>query len=266
MYFTAKDAQYWYELDGEGDPVLLLHGFTSSSATWTSFIQNGATLQFITLDLPGHGKTVVNVPKTMETCCTDLIGLLNFLQISKVHLIGYSMGGRTALSFAMLYPERLHSLTLESTSPGLEQEDGQQKRITNDEKIAQKIEHEGIKSFVDFWEDLPLFQTQKMLPSHVQRKIRDERLSQSADGLSQSLRFMGTGKQPSWWGALSDLKMPVLLLAGAFDSKFIEINKAMACHIPSSELVIAENAGHAIHVEQPAFFGRIVSGFLHSIR
>ena len=56
----------------------------------------------ITIDLPGHGKTHCQTPRTMETFCKDVDELLNHLKMEKVHLLGYSMGGRTALSFTML--------------------------------------------------------------------------------------------------------------------------------------------------------------------
>lgn len=173
------------------------------------------------------------------------------MEVEKVHLVGYSLGGRTALSFAMLHPERVVSLTLESASPGLDDEDQRLGRRHRDEKLASWIKANGIHAFVNYWEELPLFSTQATLPEDVQQRIRSERLSQTAEGVAQSLLTMGTGVQPSWWGNLSSLHLPVLLLAGEQDAKFIAINRAMDEHLPVSHLHIVENAGHAIHVEQP---------------
>src|SRR5690625_7287500 len=117
MYYTVKDATYWYEVYGEGEPVVLLHGFTGSTATWSECISNWKEqFQIIVVDLPGHGKTKTQSPRTMEACCADLNLLFTSFQLDSVHLVGYSMGGRTALSFAMLYPEWIASLTLESAS------------------------------------------------------------------------------------------------------------------------------------------------------
>ncbi|MBP1950320.1 2-succinyl-6-hydroxy-2,4-cyclohexadiene-1-carboxylate synthase [Virgibacillus litoralis] len=267
MYFKVNDASYWYEIDGQGkETVVLLHGFTGTAATWTSFINDWQDhYQILTVDLPGHGKTTLGTPRTMEECCSDLIHLLNYLKLEKVHLAGYSMGGRTALSIAMLYPERIKSLTLESASPGLNSDDERKSRVNHDEKLARRIEQNGIESFVEFWENIHLFKTQKSLPNNIQNQIRDERLAQSAEGLAYSLRYMGTGKQPSWWDQLQDITIPVLLIVGAYDQKFIDINKLMSERISSSKLVIVENAGHAIHVEQPGIFGKIVNEFYNSI-
>ncbi|GAA0588317.1 2-succinyl-6-hydroxy-2,4-cyclohexadiene-1-carboxy late synthase [Virgibacillus siamensis] len=243
----------------------MLHGFTGSSETWSGFVRQWQhEFQVITIDLPGHGKTRHSRPVTMEECCSDLVSLFNHLALRKVHVIGYSMGGRTALSLAMLYPEKLCSLTLESTSPGLSYEQERMDRRNRDTQLAKRLERDGIEVFVHFWENIPLFDTQKKLLNDTRQKIRNERLNQSAEGLAMSLRSMGTGQQPSWWGRLHELKLPVLLLAGAYDEKFIGINKKMAKRMQQASLRLIENAGHAIHVEQPQIFGKIVTEFLRT--
>lgn len=73
---------------------------------------------------------------------------------------------------------------------------------------------------------------------------------------------MGTGSQPSWWNKLSGINYPVLLIAGSLDQKFVAINESMAKRIPAARLEIVEHTGHAVHVEEPDFFGRIVSEFI----
>ncbi|HEY4552852.1 MAG TPA: 2-succinyl-6-hydroxy-2,4-cyclohexadiene-1-carboxylate synthase, partial [Bacillaceae bacterium] len=76
------------------------------------------------------------------------------------------------------------------------------------------------------------------------------------------LRGMGTGMQPSWWGELSRLGMPVLLMSGELDQKFCRLAEEMEERLPYSEWVVFSNAGHAIHVEEREKFGTIVNGFL----
>ncbi|HLR67851.1 2-succinyl-6-hydroxy-2,4-cyclohexadiene-1-carboxylate synthase [Virgibacillus alimentarius] len=266
MYFKIEDAKYWYEIDGNGPPVVLFHGFTGSTSTWYSVIPVlKEHFQIITVDLPGHGKTRTQSPRTMEACCFDIKQLLFHLKLSEVHLVGYSMGGRTALSFAMFYPEMVTSLCLESSSPGLNSTEERMNRAANDEKLASKIEQDGLIAFVHYWENIPLFHTQKRLSAVVQQSIRQERLAQTEEGLARSLRYMGNGKQPSWWSELTRFEKPVLLVVGSDDQKFIQINKRMKKRIKSSDLVIVDNSGHAIHVEQPKIFGKIVTAFILKI-
>lgn len=262
LRLTYSGVSYWYEIHGDGEAVVLLHGFTSSSRTWSDFIANyQAAFKIIVIDLPGHGKTS-SAEVSMEQCCQAIRAILQEIGINSFHLLGYSMGGRTALSYAMCYPEQLLSLTLESASPGLETVEERESRIRNDERLAKKLEQEGIESFVDFWEAIPLFNSQKKLAQHVQNTIREERLSQTAEGLALSLRAMGTGRQPSWWLKLITFEKPVLLVVGELDEKFVTINKRMHELLPNSNLTIIKNAGHAIHVEQPDFFGKIVEKFI----
>ncbi|WP_245843974.1 2-succinyl-6-hydroxy-2,4-cyclohexadiene-1-carboxylate synthase [Oceanobacillus rekensis] len=264
MYFSKDNKTYYYEVRGEGFPVVMLHGFTGSSATWQNFIDKwGSGYQIITIDLPGHGKTRTPSLRSMEECLQDLNKLFQSLGLETFHLLGYSMGGRTALSYTILYPEQVSTLILESASPGLEDVKERRLRQKNDEMLAIRIEQEGVPSFVDYWQDIPLFHSQKSLPLKVQKIIRSERLSQTKEGLSLSLRTMGTGSQLSLWSRLRTLDMPVLMIIGELDPKFVAINKKMQSKLKSGNLKICEDAGHAIHVEKPRNFGKMVIGFLN---
>jgi len=263
MYYSIGEANYWYEVYGNGTPIVMFHGFTGSTGTWHQFVKDwGAGYQIILVDLPGHGQTETPIPRSMEECCHDLAQLFDMLGLDTFHLIGYSMGGRTALSYAMLYPKSVRSLILESASPGIQEKAERQERVAKDQQLAQRIEKNGLVSFVDFWQEIPLFHSQKRLPPNVQRQIRSERLSQSVEGLAQSLRYMGTGSQPSWWSMLQQFRQPVLLLVGELDDKFITINKKMQKEWESANLMICNDAGHAIHVEKPAKFGTLVKEFI----
>lgn len=266
MIFTVDDATYVYDIQGSGPPVLLLHGFTGSRQTW-KFIINKLSQSYtlITVDLPGHGQTKADTPRSMGACCHDLNQLLIENGFKNVHILGYSLGGRIALSFMMLYPEMVASLILESASPGLETIKEQKKRQAQDEELALRLEKEGILAFVDFWENIPLFTSQKKLSKSIQQHIRKERLSQSAQGLAESLRSMGTGRQPSWWKRLGEVNRPVLLIVGSLDTKFVAINKQMVGHMKTAHIETTKNSGHAIHVEQPEKFGKIVKRFLNAL-
>ncbi|MFC4023687.1 2-succinyl-6-hydroxy-2,4-cyclohexadiene-1-carboxylate synthase [Oceanobacillus longus] len=265
MYFSRENVTYWYEERGEGFPVVMLHGFTGSSATWQSFINAfGSGYRIITIDLPGHGKTRTPSLKSMEECCGDLHSLFLSLQLESFHLVGYSMGGRTALSYSRLYPERVRSVVLESASPGIASVRERRLRKESDEVLAERIEQDGVPLFVNYWQDISLFHTQKRLAPDVQEQLRSERLSHTSEGLALSLRTMGTGSQVSLWSHLENLDMPVLLITGELDPKFVKINKKMQSHLKSGNLIVCENAGHAIHVEKPETFGKIVIGFINA--
>jgi 2-succinyl-6-hydroxy-2,4-cyclohexadiene-1-carboxylate synthase len=219
----------------------------------------------IMVDLIGHGQT--DAPSASRRysileAAADLNRLLDELNIVQTDLLGYSMGGRLAITFAVLYPDKVRKLVLESTTPGLSTEEEKAARQQNDEKLASKILNEGLAAFIDYWENIPLFHSQMNLPADARENIRRQRMQNKPIGLANSLIGMGTGSQPSWWGHLDKLKCKTLIITGELDPKFCLIGQKMAENIPNAEYICFEKAGHAIHVEEPEKFGTIVSRFL----
>lgn len=261
---TVHGVDYYYEVAGSGPPLVLLHGFTGSVETWAAHTPALAhRYRTIAADLLGHGRTDAPPDPArygMAAAAADLATLLQDLTTEPITLLGYSMGGRLALYFALTYPERVHTLILESASPGLAEVDARQARIVQDTALAGRIESEGIAAFVDYWEAIPLFASQRTLPAEVRNRLRQQRLRNRALGLANSLRGMGSGVQPSLWERLGDLSMPVQLIAGELDTKFVEINRGMAAQIPNASLTIIPNAGHTVHLEQPELFQTLVLG------
>ncbi|PEC20985.1 2-succinyl-6-hydroxy-2,4-cyclohexadiene-1-carboxylate synthase [Bacillus cereus] len=270
MKVTLQGVSYEYEVVGSGEPLLLLHGFTGSIETWRPFISSWSEqFQIIVVDLVGHGKTESPEDVThydIRNVALQMKELLDYLHIDKAHILGYSMGGRLAITMACLYPDYVHSLLLENCTAGLESEEDRKERREKDERLADKIEREGIESFVSMWENIPLFETQKRLAQNVQEAVRKERLINNPKGLANSLRGMGTGAQPSWWDELKNLKLPVLLMNGEYDEKFFRILKNIEKCVPHAKFVKIDGAGHAIHVEQPEKFDTIVKGFLKTMQ
>jgi 2-succinyl-6-hydroxy-2,4-cyclohexadiene-1-carboxylate synthase len=268
MRVLIDGINFHVDVCGEGFPLLLLHGFTGDSATWTPFCPEwGVHSKLIIPDIIGHGKTELSDDLDrykMERSAADLNSLLEQMEIKQVDILGYSMGGRLALTFAVLYPERVRKLILESASPGLQTEDERKLRCMKDEELAKFINEQGISSFVDHWEALPLFSTMNQLPHHIKEKIKNQRLSNNPRGLANSLLGMGTGSQPSWWDHLEQLTCEVMLLTGEKDEKFCDIAKRMKKKVKNASWVVFYDCGHAIHVEEVEKFGTIVSDFLNT--
>lgn len=252
------------------ETIVLLHGFTGSVRTWEKVVsQFPSTVRAIAIDLIGHGKTTAPVEAnrySMEQQVADLEELFTQLQLTKFTLLGYSMGGRVALSYATAYPNRIKCLILESASPGLKTEEERAARRIADAQLAQSIEANGIETFVEKWENIPLFQSQKKLPLSIQRAIREERLSQCEIGLANSLRGMGTGSQRSLWPTLKNLTFPVYLITGSIDEKFCNIAVEMKKELMNAEHIVIVGAGHAIHVENPTQFATIVKKALTKVK
>ncbi len=262
---VINGVHYHVDIKGEGIPVLLLHGFTGDGSTWEHLLPFLNDYKTIAVDLLGHGKT--DSPGNplryrMEQAVEDLKVLLEKLDITEVYLLGYSMGGRLAIAFAAAYPDKVKALILESSSPGLKTEAERNQRTQDDEKLADMILSQGLSEFVEYWEGIPLFSSQKRLPAVEQEAIRKSRLAQDPIGLANSLKGMGTGSQPCYWEELRNLPMGMLYIVGELDRKFCMIAEEMKNRALNASIVKVPGAGHALHVEEPEKFGTIVREFL----
>ncbi len=235
-------------------PLVLLHGFTQTGASWAPVV---AELQgrfpIILPDAPGHGGS--------SQVRTDLWGTADLLvaTVGRPALwVGYSMGGRMALHVALAHPDQVEGLVLISTTGGIDAPEERDARRAADDALAARIQAGGTEAFLDFWLAQPLFST--LPPGSAGREAR---LANTPDGLASSLRLAGTGTQEPLWDRLARFRtrpMPVLLVAGALDSKYRDQAERMATSIgPSARVLIVPDAGHACHLEQPQVVSAAIS-------
>jgi len=214
------------------------------------------------LDLPGHGRHAGDVAPwrfTLEAVEAEVTALA---RAEPLDLVGYSMGGRLALAYAVRYPDRVRRIVLESASPGLDTEEDRRARRDEDGELASSLETDGVAPFVERWEGLPLFESQRALPEAERAAVRAGRLRNHPGSLAASLKGLGTGSLPSFWGSLASLRVPVLILVGGLDRKFVEIGTRMAEQLPDARLCVVPDAGHAVHLERPDAWLGAVTEFL----
>jgi len=245
---------------GAGPPLVLLHGFTGSSADWTLPF---AGRRVIAVDLPGHGRSPLPAPESRLPEVADaLVAVLDRLGIGCADWLGYSLGGRAALHVALRHPARVGRLVLESCSPGIADADTRAARAAADAALADALEREGLDAFVDRWLAQPLFASQARLPTAVRARARAVRLANTAAGLAAALRALGPGVQVPLWDALERIAAPVLLVVGADDAVYRRYATAMAARLPRAAVAVIPDAGHTAHLENPAAFAASVEDFL----
>ena len=255
----------WYRTAGVRSlpELVLLHGFTGTHKSWAGFSRKLANKHFLIMpDLPGHGKSRIGDGMDLDSTSDSILRMLDRLGVEKTVLLGYSLGGRIALNFALKHQERLSSLILESASPGIQDDSERGERREQDEELATEIETNGLAWFIRYWEDMPLFATQKGLAQNTVQKMRKERLSNTAKGLAASLRLTSSGRMRPLWNQLGYLDVPVLLIVGEKDKKFLSIGQDMQKQIRHSILRTIGGAGHTTHLEKPDEFLDIVERFL----
>ena len=256
----------YFEKHGQGPPLVLLHGFTGSSNNWKAHLPVLANhFQVITIDILGHGRSpspTKITPYRMENIAQEIANIIEALSAEPINLLGYSMGGRLALFIAAHYPKLINKLILESSSPGLASADERDTRRQRDNDLADWIETNGIEAFVNRWEQLSLWDSQKQLTEAQRNALRQQRLNNNPTGLANSLRGMGTGVQPSLWSTLPSLQIKTLLITGELDTKFARINSDMAAKLPNAQHKTITGCGHTVHLERPLPFQQAVLQFL----
>ena len=236
--------------------IIFLHGFLGSGSDWLPIARElqDEYCSFM-IDLPGHGNaSFPEQPQAdgyFERTVDALAMELSSSSSSPSFLVGYSMGGRIALSLLLRYPELFEKAIIVSASPGLRTEEERLSRRESDEGIARKIER-NFDGFIKAWYEQPLFASLKNHP--IFKEVESERKINNPENLALALRLLGTGRQPSTWDELQQNRVPIQFFAGEKDLKFVEIGRQMVNLCPDSSLEIFAECGHTLHLENRELF------------
>ena len=236
--------------------VMVLHGFTGSAQAMeplTKRLAAGLEARVVCPDLVGHGHS--DVPDDLSLYRVDAMAgqvaaLADTLGCDSFHLVGYSMGGRVALTLGCAEPHRLRSLCLIGASAGSADPRQRRQRAQTDAARAQRVTAD-FGAFVDEWMSDPLFAGQAALGETHLQKARVQRLESSPDGLARSLLAGGTGSMMPLHERLGACCAPTLVLAGTDDTKFCAIAEQLVAALPRADGVGIDGAGHAAHLERP---------------
>lgn len=286
-------------------PLVLLHGFAQSAASWAqaaSLLARGRAVY--ALDLTGHGGS--DRPGSPEPYRLSAQGeaLLAFLEnvvksggeaadaarsARRPVVVGYSMGGRVALAALVRAPEVFANcvggLVLESAGLGPASAEERARAARADAERAAHLREAGVEAFMEEWERLPLFASQERLSPDVRARVRQERLANDAEALARTIEGAGQHAMPSREQTLAALEglaaagVPVLYLAGSLDAKYCALAESLsapdagepkaAAHLapgaPDIEARTVEGAGHNIHLEAPEAFCEVVAAFFSNV-
>ena len=250
-----------------GVPVVVLHGFTGAAQAMeplTERLVAGLDARIVCPDLVGHGRSEVPDDQDLyrvEAMAGQVAAVADALGCETLHLVGYSMGGRVALTLGCTAPSRLRSLCLIGATAGIADPDERRRRVEADRERAECLV-ENLESFVDDWMADPLFAGQAALGDAHQQAARAQRLSSNPAGLARSLIAGGTGSMAPLHERLGTCDAPTLVLAGTQDTKFSAIAEQLAAALPKASVAAIEGAGHAAHLEQPDITAAAIAKFI----
>lgn len=230
--------------------VVLVHGFTQTHRSWDEVAAAlDDRFEVVRVELPGHGGSADETLDFVEAAAA--IGEAG----GPATYVGYSMGGRLCLRLALDRPDLVGSLVLVGASPGIADEDARDERRRSDALLATDLEGGDTKTFLQAWLAQPMFETTKPRPDELAA-----RRANSAEGLAYALRALGTGSQDPLWDRLPELAMPVLLVVGEHDAKFLGIAAGMVNGGAPARTEVVEGAGHAVLLDRPGECADLIAG------
>jgi len=238
--FTLPDLEMYYEIHGEGQPLLLLHGFSGSAADWRQLdLSWSKGFQLIIPDMRGHGKSK-NLSSSFgfRQVAEDLFALLDFLKIKTIKGLGCSGGGNTLLHMAIQQPERVESMILVSATSYYPEQAKQFMRNSSHEKLTE-----------DHW---------KMLR---QKHIHGD--EQICKLFSYAKEFADSDDMNFTSNDLSKIKAKTLIVQGDRDFLYpVEISVEMYRAIPNASLWVIPEGNHGpIFADFPHFIKVAASFF-----
>ena len=260
MKITVRGIHIACDDQGQGVPVVLLHGFPFSRRMWAG--QAGLltrVCRLITPDLRGFGESE-GTPESVEQLAADVHALVEELKIPSFVLAGFSMGGYVAFRYLAAQAGRVRAVMLLDTRPEADAPDARQRRYAGIERITR----EGPAGFLDDFAKLLVSprtaETRPEVVTEVRRLMEGTRV----ESLAGALRAMA--ERPDSTPLLPSIAVPTLVVVGEDDKATpVESARKMAATIPGAQLVIIPGAGHVSNLEQPDAFNQALITFLRRL-
>src|SRR5919198_4789965 len=240
-----------YEVHGSGLPLILTHGYSSTSMMWQGQIAAlSRHYRLVLWDMRGHGQS--DYPQDQAAysealTVADIAALLDTVGAQKAVVGGLSLGGYMSLAFYRSHPERARALLIIDTGPGFKKDDARDAWNKRAHETADRFDREGLAV-------LKSMSAERANVSH-----RD------AKGLARAARGMLTQRDAGVIEILPAIKVPALVVVGADDTPFLAASDYMAAKIPGAEKVVIPAAGHAVNIDQPKAFVDAVEPFLKNL-
>lgn len=247
----------YYEVKGEGSPVVLLHGYLENMKMWKSIaIELSKFYQVILIDLPGHGKSkVYGDIHTMEFMAEKVNEVLTELKIDKMVLIGHSMGGYATLAFEELFPEKLNGFILLNSSSLPDSEEKKEQRLKAIE-TAQKNLDTLIKM------SIPTLFAEKNR-EHLKEEMEfAKQLAKETplEGVTAALKGMRVRADRS--KILQDSEIPIGIIIGKYDQAINPTELKQIIPDKSNIQVRELETAHMSHLEEPDLTLEFILDFL----
>ena len=262
--------------------AVFLHGFLGNVLDWMPLMSSASSdRDCYAVSLPGHSsgpfQNVDDGPAnsfqtTLASTSNALNALLEESSVGKPILVGYSMGARVALDMVVSSPEKYSGLVIISSSPGIKDSVSREGRAIKDILLSAQIREMGFDSFLELWYQQPLFESFKNSPQFTSI-VSSRAKVHTNHGVADALSSLSPGLQDSLWPKMQDLSVPLCLVCGEHDPKYVAISKEMcelaksSPHLDSADIRmhVVPGVGHCVHLEAPQVLSPILANFVSYI-
>jgi pimeloyl-ACP methyl ester carboxylesterase len=262
---AADGLRLYAEAHGNGTPLVLSCGYCTTHENFRPQVEPlvRAGARVILWDYRGHGRSESpqeSAPLSMEIVVSDLAHVLDWAAPGQPAVVGgLSLGGLVSLHFALAYPTRTRALLLIDSGPGFKKAEAQARWQAQVERIAERLESEGMQAFVESRGAVTAIGRRRELPA-AQAAARSI-AAQDARAVAHFGRRVA-GPAPSVIDDLARLAQPALILVGAEDEAYLQAAEVMAAKLPRARRATIPRAGHIVNIEEPEAFNAEVAKFL----
>lgn len=259
MHVEVSGIKLGYEIDGQGPPLVLLHGFPLNRAMWrpqVAALRDRFTI--ITPDFRGFGESdIPSGPLTMDDYAQDVLGLLDALGQTRVMLGGCSMGGYVAFRVLARAADRITAVLIADSRAEPDTEEGRQRR----QAAIKRIEADGPSAFLEEFASLLVGPTTKAQRPGVIAAVRQ--IIGSPDHRSLIAALSAQATRPDSRPLLPSITAPTLVVVGEEDTLTPPASsEAMVGALPHARMITIPGAGHLANLEAPEAFNRAAREFL----
>lgn len=249
-FLDRGDVRLRYEDDGEGPALLLSHGYGASAEMWQGQVDAFKDrYRIIRWDMRGHGKTecpddlsLFSQTHTVE----DMAALLDHLAVERAVIGGHSLGGYMSMAFNVDHAERVSALYLQACGPGFRNDESRAKWNAYAESRGQALDENGLEAL----------QGQIETKFSIQRSARD--LANAARGILPQFDARAIDSLPG-------IKVPVLIVVGGDDTRFLAGCEYMESRIPGAKRIVVPGAGHGVNIQEPEAVNEALAAFLKRV-
>lgn len=259
-FLTVNDTCLHYRVEGEGEPLLFIHGLGSSGRDWWRQIEHFANrYRVITFDVRGHGQSEKPPgPYSIPLFADDTAALLRQLDATPARVVGLSMGGMIAFQLAVSDPERVNRLVIVNSVPEARLDSLRDYWIYWSRRLVTQII--GVRA------------TGKLLARRLFIKPeQDELRRQFVERWAQNDKraYLATVDAIAGWSVadrLEEITCPALVVAAEEDYTSVADKRSYVTQMPDADLVVIPDSRHATPVERADVFNQVLDRFLETSR